>query len=207
MGAPSSKLCNRLAASPVAVTLLSVVAAIAGSTTAQESFSQGVTLARDPASQPIEQGKLADHPIRVSAVPAKRLRQDSMLPRCHGSSPSTRKPTSPSSSAAACRRSCGLRRCGAPGQRIPRSGISRGWRRTTGISTTRTASLALANSAPRSMSKEWWRNFAVRLRARRSPPRRPSERGSSRSRWKEKRTTNTKRKELWAPRFSIATPA
>jgi Protein of unknown function (DUF3306) len=60
MGAPSSKLCNRLAASSVAVTLLSVLAVAAGAATAQESFSQPP--AGDPAPQRIEQGKPADHP-------------------------------------------------------------------------------------------------------------------------------------------------
>ena len=45
----------------------------------------------------------------------------------------------------------------------------RGCRRTPGISTTPTASRALANSAPRSMSKGRWRRFLVRLRAWRSP--------------------------------------
>jgi hypothetical protein len=58
MGAPSSKLCNRLAASSVAVTLLSVLAATAGAATAQELFvDPPVPLAGDPALQQPGQAK------------------------------------------------------------------------------------------------------------------------------------------------------
>jgi hypothetical protein len=62
MGAPSSKLCNRLATSSVAVTLLSVLVAAAGAATAQEVFVHPlVPLASDPAPQHPEQAKLTDH--------------------------------------------------------------------------------------------------------------------------------------------------
>src|SRR6266404_4656169 len=58
MGAPSSKLCNRLAASSVAITLLSVLAATAGAATAQELFvDPPVPLAGDPVSQQPGQAK------------------------------------------------------------------------------------------------------------------------------------------------------
>jgi Protein of unknown function (DUF3306) len=73
---------------------------------------------------------------------------------------------------------------------LRRSGTSRGCRRTTGISTTPTASRVLENSAPRSVSKEWWRKFLVRLRAWRSPLRRPCERNSSSCLWKKERAVN-----------------
>ena len=66
MGTPSPEL-NRLAGSsvagaPIAVTLLSLLAATAGAATAHELFiDQPVIPASDPSSQQFEQGKPADH--------------------------------------------------------------------------------------------------------------------------------------------------
>jgi hypothetical protein len=169
MGAPSSEFCNPHASSTctaVAVTLVSLLAATMGAATAHELLIYPPVIpAGDPASRQLEQAKPRTIPIHRSAAHSKRRRRDSIPPPCRGSSRSTRKPISLSSFGKACRISCVLPHFGVPGRWIPRSGTSGGCRRTAGISATLTVSRALANSAPRSMSKERWRKFSVRLRA------------------------------------------